>query len=158
MTDPRYRNGKIYKLLDLTNGNIYIGSTIQRLSKRLYEHKSHYKSWLKGNKHYTSSYEIIKNGNYKILLLEAYPCNNKHELELKEYEYIVATNCVNKVMPTRTQKQYQKQYKRKDLEKRNKKNKCACGGSYTTCHISDHKKSKRHRLYIFNLHNELNHL
>ena len=34
----KYRNGKIYKLIDLTNDNIYIGSTIETLDRRLKRH------------------------------------------------------------------------------------------------------------------------
>ena len=42
MTD--YSKGKIYKIIDNTNGKIYIGSTVQTLQGRLLGHKTEYKN------------------------------------------------------------------------------------------------------------------
>ena len=56
---------KIYKIIDNTNGNIYIGSTVQPLSKRLVGHRSSYNQYIKGKK-YVKSCDIIKNNNYNI--------------------------------------------------------------------------------------------
>ena len=40
----KYNNGKIYKIIDNTNDNIYIGSTTEPiLSRRMAQHKSQYK-------------------------------------------------------------------------------------------------------------------
>jgi predicted GIY-YIG superfamily endonuclease len=36
---PNYQDGKIYKIVDNTNGDIYIGSSTIRLSARLQNHK-----------------------------------------------------------------------------------------------------------------------
>ena len=66
----KYNNSKIYKIIDNTNGSVYIGSTTQSINKRLSEHISNYKRYLNGKYHYNSSFEIIKNGNCKIELLE----------------------------------------------------------------------------------------
>eukprot|EP01080_Neovahlkampfia_damariscottae_P012895 gene12895-7314_t len=38
-----YQNGKIYKIINLTNEKCYIGSTTQKLSVRMAEHRSFYK-------------------------------------------------------------------------------------------------------------------
>ena len=35
---------KIYKIIDNTNGNVYVGQTIQKLNQRIYGHKSEFKS------------------------------------------------------------------------------------------------------------------
>ena len=35
-----YKNGKIYQILNNINDEVYVGSTIQPLSKRFYCHKS----------------------------------------------------------------------------------------------------------------------
>jgi len=92
-----YHNGKIYKIIDNTNGDIYIGSTIQSLSNRLSGHKKAYKSYLNGKiKTYIKSFDIIKNNDYKIVLIENYSCNNKEELIMREQYYIDNTNCINK--------------------------------------------------------------
>jgi hypothetical protein len=108
-----YQLGKIYKIVDNTNGNIYIGSTSQAtLAHRLSKHVSNYKSYLKKtNKNYnTSSFEIFQNENFDIILIELYPCNSKDELHARERYYIETLNCVNKCIPTRTKKEYMKEY------------------------------------------------
>jgi hypothetical protein len=84
---PDSLNGKIYKLECYTTGLIYIGSTIQPLIQRLQGHKRDYNYYLNG-KNYITSFEIIENKNYNIILLEEYPCDNKEQLHAKEAEYI----------------------------------------------------------------------
>ena len=104
-----YQEGKIYKIVDKTNNNIYIGSTAEKyLSRRLQHHIANYKIYIDPNKKkcYTTSFEIIKNNDFEILLLETYPCNNKYELEQRERYYIENNNCINKNIPTRTKKEY----------------------------------------------------
>ena len=47
---PDYGLGKIYKIVDYTNDNIYVGSTAEpTLARRLAGHRSSYKYWLKGS-------------------------------------------------------------------------------------------------------------
>jgi len=92
-----YNDGKIYKIVDNTNGNIYIGSTAEkRLCRRLQKHLSYYKGYLKGiTKTKISSFNILSNGDYKIYLLETYPCNNKDELHMREQHWIDRLDCIN---------------------------------------------------------------
>ena len=66
-----YKNAKVYKIVDNTNGNVYIGSTCKKLCHRLGQHRASYKAYLNNNKGYASSFEIIKNDDYNIILLEA---------------------------------------------------------------------------------------
>ncbi len=99
-----YENGKIYKLE--CNGLVYYGSTIQTLQKRLIDHICHYNIYLRDNKHYLSSFDILKLEGYKIELVEDYPCSSKKELELREKYYITNFECVNKYIPKRTDKEY----------------------------------------------------
>ena len=102
-----YSKAKIYKLVCNTTGLTYVGSTIQKLSQRLSEHKGHYKSYSQGKyKKYNTAYEIIKNNNYEIILIENCPCNSKEELHREERKYIESIGCVNKVIPTRTKKEW----------------------------------------------------
>ena len=51
--------GKIYKIIDNTNNNVYIGSTIKSLNRRLIEHKMDHNRYLNDKKHYVSSFKII---------------------------------------------------------------------------------------------------
>ncbi|RZJ99361.1 MAG: hypothetical protein EOO43_26640 [Flavobacterium sp.] len=63
-----YADGKIYKIIDNTNGNIYIGSTAEpTLARRLAKHKSDYKRYLEGKSRYvTSSFGILDNEDYSL--------------------------------------------------------------------------------------------
>lgn len=101
-----YNNGKIYKLVDYTNNNVYYGSTTQSLSKRLSSHKSKYKSYLNGKYHFITSFIILENNNYDIFLVEKFPCEGKDELHQREGYYISNNICVNKIVVGRTSKQY----------------------------------------------------
>tara|TARA_R100000697_G_scaffold819_1_gene1758 strand:- start:604 stop:1143 length:540 start_codon:yes stop_codon:yes gene_type:complete len=112
----KYERGKIYKLVDNTNGNIYIGSTIQPLSLRKYQHKQNNQCMSK---------LIIKNGNYDIILIENYPCKSKEELFSRERFHIENNNCINKYIPARTKKElleyYNKNSKNWYIENKDKK-------------------------------------
>ena len=107
-----YQNSKIYRIVDNTNGNVYYGSTCERtLAQRLSKHKSQYNRYLNGNSHFTSSFDILKNENYEIILVENYPCNSKDELHSRERFYIENNECVNKYIPNRTKKEWCEQNK-----------------------------------------------
>ena len=98
-----YQQGKIYKIVCNTTNLVYIGSTCEkRLSTRLSHHVAHYKMFLSGKTNYTSSYETIKNGNYEIILIENYPCNNSDEIRMRERFHIENNVCVNLKNPIRT--------------------------------------------------------
>ena len=103
-----YQLGKIYKIVDNTNEYIYIGSTCEpNLSRRLSKHVSNYKRFLSKKQRYVTSFDIIKNNNYEIILVELYPCNTKDELHSRERFYIQSMAwVVNKTIPTRTLKEY----------------------------------------------------
>jgi hypothetical protein len=102
---PNYQNGKIYMIESISNNCRYYGSTIQSLALRLGKHRNDIKMGRN-----PSSKEILKYQDARILLVELYPCNNRMELESKEAEYIRNNDCVNKQIPQRTDKEYQKQY------------------------------------------------
>jgi hypothetical protein len=101
-----YNNGKIYKIKDLTNNNIYIGSTTKDLKKRLSQHEAMQRRHLLNNNCYTTSACIIlNNNNYVIELIEDVIALDKHELLSKERHYILTLNCVNKNIPNRTREE-----------------------------------------------------
>ena len=106
-----YGNGKVYKIVCNNTGKVYIGSTTQPLSKRLVAHRLNYKKYLNGKYSFVTSFEIIKENNYEIILIENVPCNNKEELRRKERYYIENNKCVNKVIPLRTDQEYQQDKK-----------------------------------------------
>jgi hypothetical protein len=103
---PDYKQGKIYKIVCNVTGSVYIGSTIQSLSMRLAGHRKDYKSFKEGKSTYVTSYQIIEQGNYDIVLIENCPCESKDELHRRERHFIESLKCVNKQLPTRTKKEY----------------------------------------------------
>ena len=117
---PDYSKGKIYKITDITQEKCYIGSSVQRLSKRMVKHRMDYKNYLDNKAHYCSVYDLFDEfgvENCKIFLLENYPCNSKEELHSKEGEYQKKTDCVNKNVAGRSNKERYEDKKDIILEK-----------------------------------------
>jgi len=91
------------------SNDIYIGSTVQTLTKRLGQHETHFRTG-----RYCSSAEIIKQGDYKIVLIKNFACNSLLELETEETKFQKDMVCVNKKLARITEeerKQCNKQYK-----------------------------------------------
>ena len=101
-----YELGKIYKIVCDTTGLIYVGSTCETLSRRLAAHDRCYRSYLTRGIGYTSSFQLLENNNYHIILLELYPCTCTDELRARERFYIETIDCVNKNIPGRTKSEY----------------------------------------------------
>jgi len=95
---------KIYKIIDNTNGNVYVGKTTQKyLSDRISSHKYDYKI---NNKNGSVSREIIKNDDYNYELIE------ETDDETRERYWIENTDrCINKAIPGRTVKEWTKDNK-----------------------------------------------
>ena len=158
-----YQNSKIYKLTSDQTSLIYIGSTVKTLNKRLTNHICDYNNYLNGNKRcYISSYEILKHGDYKIELIELYPCDNKEELHEREQYYLdyYKDIIVNKIKAytgiytNLSKSEYKKQHyqlnREKILERKKEKITCECGAVVSRRHLSKHKRSKKHINYINN--------
>ena len=112
-----YNTSKIYKIIDNTTNKIYIGSTTATLSRRIAEHRAAYKAFINGKRSNVKSFEIIKNGDYDIVLLEeCQNITNKEQLHARERYYIDNLECVNKNIPGRTSKQYREDNKEKIKE------------------------------------------
>jgi hypothetical protein len=102
-----YQQGKIYRLVCNTTGLVYVGSTCEpTLTRRLQTHKGDYKKFLDGKNKNLTSFQILKNNYYEIILIEVYPCNSKDELHQRERHYIETMECVNIQIPGRTCKEY----------------------------------------------------
>jgi len=113
----KLNKAKIYKIVDNTNNNIYIGSTCKTLKTRLTNHKGSYKLFLKGLCNNVRSFDILKNNDYKIELLENCDIKTKQELIARERFYIDNNECLNHNIPGRSIKEwridnqdYRKQY------------------------------------------------
>jgi len=121
---PDYQKAKIYKLWSPSKNLVYYGSTVQTISQRLSKHLYKFKCYNNNdnNTNYLTSFLILECEDYKIELIEEYPCNNKHQLERKEGEYIKVNECVNKRVEGRTQKEYYIDNHDKVREKQNQYN------------------------------------
>ena len=102
----------IYKIVDNTNGDVYFGSTTQKLNDRIYGHKYD----AKRNKKVRSQ-SIILNGDYSVEVVEY--TNDKS----RERYYIENYTCVNKNIPQRTFNEWRNDNKDKwrKMDRENKK-------------------------------------
>jgi len=165
---PQFLQGKIYKLVCKTSGDIYIGSTINDLKYRLTGHLNAYVCFnnkIKGVT-YRASFEIFKNNNYQIELIEIFPCYSQYFLRRREGEYQRNLECINKHIAGRDQHlyylnnkqrydQYKKEWrinnpeKQKEIRKRENLKKAEkipcplCGKIMRKDSITNHQKSSR---------------
>ena len=142
---PNYANSKIYKIESLIGDIVYYGSTTQQLSKRMAEHRYLFK---KGTKKNTSK-QVFEFGDAKIFLVEAFPCENTEQLFAKEGEYVRNNRCVNKMIPNRTQKEYDDLHRVRINSWKRERVDCVCGVSFTRTGRSNHVKTERHRFVCF---------
>ena len=104
---PNYQEGKIYKIYNTINDDIYIGSTTQKLCERMRQHRNDHKS--KSSFNYPIYKAFREHGveNFFIELIEKCPCNDKDELRRTEGEYIRSLKpSMNKAIAGRTTKEY----------------------------------------------------
>jgi hypothetical protein len=145
---PDYSKGKIYTIRCLTDDNlIYVGSTIQPLSSRRYEHKKNceyeqYKNYL--------LYKTINHNweNWYLELYEYYPCKSKEELLRREGEVIREIGTLNKKIAGRTNEEYLNDNRDIINEKHRKKIICECGSIGNIGNLLRHKQSKKHINFI----------
>ena len=98
--DERYKRGKVYTIRCRYDDTlIYVGSTIDKLSKRMSKHRTSKSCTL--NKKVNGDWD-----NWYIELYEEYPCNNKEQLEKREGEVIREIATVNKNIAGRNKKEY----------------------------------------------------
>ncbi len=168
-----YQKGKIYKIESHAGPKIYVGSTTKdKLSQRMASHRSDYRKWKSDKIKYCKvmSFDMFDEygiENCQIVLLELYPCNTKDELTSKESFYIRTLDCVNRYIPDRTYKEYNKQYYEKNKEKLCEKNKtyrkdnkdkikesktkpfsCECGSKIQHTEKARHQRCKKHLNYL----------
>ena len=104
-TNKNYQNGTIYVIRNQSDGDIYVGSTCQPLSKRMAMHRSDMKGYKKERKLYTKMNELGAD-NFYIELVEECPCDNLEQLRKKEGEYIRSMGTLNSLISGRTKKEW----------------------------------------------------
>ena len=94
-----FTDAKIYRIWSPSRPDLgcYIGSTSKTLRRRLDGHRALYRAYLSTNKGYCSSFDILESGDFAIELVQAYPCENREQLNLREGYWILNTpGCVNR--------------------------------------------------------------
>jgi hypothetical protein len=102
----KYKNGKIYTIRCKNDDSlIYVGSTVQPLFKRWYEHKSN----INNGKSNMLLHQKIRETNIEdwyIELYQEFSCENKEQLNKREGEIIREIGTLNKLIAGRTPKEY----------------------------------------------------
>jgi hypothetical protein len=117
------RQGHVYKIFSSNTDKIYIGSTFQPLTCRLSEHRSCMKRYINGkSKTFITSFILLNYDDVRIELIETLECNCREDLAQREGYYIkkYADICVNKIIISRTKKEYA-QEKKEYINKYHKK-------------------------------------
>jgi len=112
-----YQNGRIYKIINDINDEIYIGSTCKPLSNRMGLHRSAARTKQVQSKFYARMNELGIQ-HFRIILIENYPCNSREELNQREDYYIqelkpsLNQRCAifNEERYTQYQKEYNKEH------------------------------------------------
>jgi hypothetical protein len=138
--ENKYQKGKIYKIVCKTTNKVYIGTTCEKyLSDRLKGHRIAYKYKKDMTNYYCSVFEVLKNNDYYIELIENYPCMSKDELSRRERHYInTLENVVNIKRPIVEPNEKKKEYENK-IEKINCER---CKKSVQRRSLQSHYKSK----------------
>jgi group I intron endonuclease len=130
---PDYAKGKIFKLVNELDDEIYVGSTTVKLCNRKAKHKDK----IKHHPDRLVYQHITKVGwdNVKIILLEEYPCGNKEQLEQRERYWIDKLKpSLNKQVPSRTRQ-----------EREAVKVFCeVCMLQISKTHLKEHSQTKKH--------------
>ena len=135
--------GIVYFIQCLETNEIYIGSTIQPIKKRMKCHRNG------GGKWSCSSSRIIERGNYMYDVLEEVDDNDK--LREREQYYLDTTECINianSFTSIESKKEKVNICKRRFLEKnpdyRKIKTTCECGAIVTKENMARHKRTDKH--------------
>jgi len=120
--DNPYNDCKVYMLYVDGLDEVYIGSTTKTLEKRLRDHLSCY---FNGYEYKCTSNKLFESGKVvKIKLLEDCCFNTRAELRECEKKHINKNeNCVNIVIPGRTQQEYRET--NRDIINQRQRERCA---------------------------------
>jgi hypothetical protein len=148
------RKAKIYKLY-CDDGCYYYGSTIERLCKRMSNHKrDSQREDMKNNKVYS---HILSIGwdRVKIILIEEFEYETRDDIRSKENKYIVDSLndelCLNNNRSKITDEerlQKVKEYREAKAKVKNSLIKCECGMEHTIGRTQQHQNSVLHKTLL----------
>ena len=120
---PDYHKGKIYKILNTIDNEIYVGSTCELLSQRMARHRCsmNKQPHLKLYKHMNQ----LGVEHFYIELIEDCPCDRNEELVKREGEIIRSIGTLNKngtINIKENSTGYHRQYYHDNIERRKEQN------------------------------------
>jgi group I intron endonuclease len=154
-----FSKGKIYKITNDYNDDVYVGSTCDTLVKRFSSHKSNMNCKEKFNRSLNVLMREIGKERFRIELIEDYPCKDKYELRQREGHYIRELGTLNSLIAGREkQENYQEnreeilsknkeryeKNKEKYLKTMNEKVQCECGCFVSRTNLRRHQQSPKH--------------
>ncbi len=164
-----FGKGKIYKITNDFNDDVYVGSTCDTLIKRFSSHKQSRKDKTKYHKPLYKLMNEIGFERFRIDLIEDCPCDDKYQLRQREGYFIRQFGTLNIEIAGRTIKEWEnenKEHKReyrkqnqehiqeiKHINYENKKHLllekvvCECGCSVNVSNLLRHQRTKKH-LYL----------
>lgn len=111
-----FSKGKIYKITNDYNNDVYVGSTCDLLTKRFSGHKSDSKKEKQLRRPLIKLMNEIGSERFRIELIEDYPCQDKYQLRQREGHFIREIGTLNKVIAGRSVDEYKKQYYEENKE------------------------------------------
>ena len=129
--------GRIYKISNNIDSDIYIGSTTNSLHLRFAVHILTAKYTKSKNRLLYKKMNLLGIENFKIELVDEITCDDKKDLRTLEGYYISQLGTLNIRMSGRDIKEW-----------RSIKRSCSCGKDYTLTNAARHKYSKYHNKYI----------
>jgi len=114
----KYQNGKIYKVWSLETDEIYVGSTVDLLHKRMYKHRHD----AKHGRTKMKIHQEMQRGeaSFSIELIENYPCSNRDELHKREGYWIRELKAsLNMRIAGRGDKEYYQEHREYKLKRQN---------------------------------------
>ncbi len=163
-----YTKGKIYKITNDYNNDVYIGSTCDKLSKRFSNHKCARKYEDKKTCPLYTLMNEVGFERFRIQLIEDYPCDDKYQLRQREAYYIrelatlnktisfatetekletkriYASSEKSKIVHNKASKTFYQNHKEQILEKNKEIIMCICGCELRKRDMARHEKTQKH--------------
>jgi group I intron endonuclease len=147
-----FRKGKIYKITNDYNDDVYVGSTCDTLVKRFSSHKKN------ANQHKNRTFSVLINeigfDRFRIELIENFPCEDKYQLRQREGYYIREIGTLNMLVAGRTSQESNKLGEETEAIKETRKQYrenvckqvhiCECGCEIHRHSLSAHLNTKKH--------------
>jgi primosomal protein N'' len=165
-----FSKGKIYKITNDFNDDVYVGSTCDTLIKRFSAHKYSMRDNTKNSSKFYTFMNEIGFERFRIDLIEDYSCTDKYQLRQREGHYLRQIGTLNKEIAGRNvqewylenkdqKKMYREQNKEhiKDTQHQNYEKrklklletmKCECGCVITKNSLLRHLNTKKHSKLI----------